>query len=65
MGAANALLDRGWGKASQTVTQNINEKRSALDWTTDELVAFLNDRRADREGTAETSEGEDGPDSVH
>ena len=62
VGAANALLDRGWGKPSQTITQNINEKRSALDWTTDELVAFLNDRRADREGTAETSEGDREPD---
>ena len=65
VGAANALLDRGWGKPSQTISQNIDEKRSALDWTTDELVAFLNERSADREGTAETSEGEDGPDSVH
>ena len=42
VGAANALLDRGWGKASQTITQNINDKRSALDWTTSELIAFLN-----------------------
>ena len=42
VGAANALLDRGWGKPAQTITQNINERRSALDWTTDELIAFLN-----------------------
>jgi len=25
-------------------------KRTALDWTTDELVAFLNEHQADRDG---------------
>jgi hypothetical protein len=63
--AANALLDHGWGKPAQTITQNINDKRSALDWTTDELVAFLNECREDGERTADASDGEDGSDSVH
>jgi hypothetical protein len=49
VGAANAILDRGWGKPAQTITQNINEKRSALDWTTDELVTYISERRAARE----------------
>jgi hypothetical protein len=65
VGASNALLDRGWGRPAQTVTQNVNDKRSALDWTTDELVAFLRERRADSDGASaeETSDGES--DSVH
>ena len=28
VGAANALLDRGWGKPAQTVTQTIEQQRS-------------------------------------
>ena len=41
--ASNMLLDRGWGKPAQTANQNIDEKRSATDWSQEELVAFLND----------------------
>ena len=65
VGEANALLDRGWGKPSQTISQNIDGKRSALDWTTDELVAFLNERSADREGATEKDGSETESDSVH
>ena len=40
--AACAILDRGYGKPAQTVNQELREKRSVLDWTTEELIAFLN-----------------------
>src|SRR5215831_12492586 len=72
--AANSILDRGWGKPAQTTTTTITEKRSALDWTTDELVAFLNEHAPDGQGAPE-AEASDGapakkagdrePDSVH
>jgi hypothetical protein len=41
--ASNMLLDRRWGKPAQTVNQNIDEKRSATDWSQEELVGFVND----------------------
>jgi hypothetical protein len=63
--AAGHILDRGWGKPMQTTTTTVNEKRSALDWTTSELVAFLNERRADRERDPEAEAGDREPDSVH
>jgi hypothetical protein len=63
--ACNALLDRGWGKPAQTITQNINAKRSALDWTTDELVNFLRERHPDSDGTATNKAGDSESDSVH
>ena len=47
--AASAILDRGWGKPAQTVNQNIDEKRCATDWSDEELIAFLNDCRAQAE----------------
>jgi hypothetical protein len=40
-------MDRLDGKPHQTVEASIDDKRSALDWTTDELLAFLNERRAE------------------
>jgi hypothetical protein len=63
--ACNALLDRGWGKPAQTITQNINAKRSALDWTTDELVDFLRERRADSDVAPTNKAGDSESDSVH
>ena len=50
--AACALLDRGYGKPAQESTVTIDDKRSAADWTRDELVAFLNDARTGRKGAA-------------
>ena len=47
--AANALLDRGWGKPGVMVFQHIEEKRCATDWSDEELVAFLNDCRANEQ----------------
>ena len=63
--AANSILDRGWGKPAQTITQNINDKRTALDWTTAELVEWLSEHATDGDGApaAKASDGE--PDSVH
>src|SRR5262249_33752609 len=56
--AANSILDRGWGKPAQTTTTTMNEKRSALDWTTDELVAFLNEHATDGDGAPEEKKGD-------
>jgi len=41
--AVKQIWDRLDGKPAQSITTEINEKRSALDWTTEELVAFLNE----------------------
>ena len=49
--ASNALLDRGWGKPAQTMNANVNEKRSATDWTRAELVAFLDNCKRERSKT--------------
>jgi hypothetical protein len=65
VGAANALLDRGWGKPAQTVTQIINDKRSTLDWTTDELVAFLRERQSPGDRAPKKKANDREPDSVH
>jgi hypothetical protein len=40
-----------------------DEKRNALDWTTDELVAWLSEHATDGDGAPEESDRE--PDSVH
>jgi hypothetical protein len=72
--AANSILDRGWGKPAQTTTTTITEKRSALDWTTDELVAILNEHATDgdeapekkkSDGAPAKKAGDREPDSVH
>jgi hypothetical protein len=51
--AVKEIWDRLDGKPHQAVEASIDDKRSALDWTTAELVAFLNERRADRDGAPE------------
>jgi hypothetical protein len=63
--AANALLDRGWGKPAQTITQNVNDKRSALDWTTDELVDFLRERQSAGDGAPKKKTSNGKSDIVH
>jgi hypothetical protein len=45
--AVKEIWDRLDGKPHHTVEASIDDKRSALDWTTDELLAFLNERRAE------------------
>jgi hypothetical protein len=39
--AANCILDRGWGKPAQMVQADIKPKRSILDWSTEELLAII------------------------
>src|SRR5262249_8199389 len=63
--AANSILGRGWGKPARTITQNINEKRSALDWTTAELVAWLDEHATDGDGAPAAKASDREPDSVH
>jgi hypothetical protein len=47
--AVKEIWDRLDGKPQQPKEPIIAEKRTALDWTTEELVAFLNEQQADRE----------------
>jgi hypothetical protein len=56
--ACRELLDRGYGKPEQHASVDL-DKRDATDWTTDELVAFLNDCRA-RGGQIDPADGGDG-----
>lgn len=63
--AIKEVADRLDGKPAQESTVTIDDKRESTDWTRAELVAFLNDARAGRDGTA-AARGRDGePDSVH
>jgi len=64
VGAANALLDRGWGKPAQAIAQTIEQKRNVREWTTGELIAYLNETR-DSDAAAEEASGDADPDSVH
>ena len=48
--ASNMLLDRGWGKPGVMVFQNVEEKRTVMEWSTAELVAFLDDCKANERG---------------
>jgi hypothetical protein len=41
--AANALLDRGFGRPTSIVDTHIEDKRDIREWTTEELDAFLNE----------------------
>ena len=61
--AAVAILDRGWGKPDATLI--LEDKRDAVDWTRDELVAFLNNARNGGERTVETNGRDPDADSVH
>ena len=48
--ASNMLLDRGWGKPGVMVFQNVDEKRTVREWSTAELVSFLDDYKANERG---------------
>ena len=50
--AVKEIADRLDGKPAPTVTAETSEKRSEFDWTDDELLALLNERRASRERAA-------------
>jgi hypothetical protein len=43
----------------------LEEKRDHLDWTTEELIAFIEDARTDGDKTADADEGDGKPDQVH
>lgn len=59
------IADRLDGKPAQESTVTIDDKRDATDWTRDELVAFLNDRRNGSDGAAKANGREKQPDRVH
>lgn len=64
MPAIKEVFDRLDGKPAQTVDMNV-EKRTASDYTRDELVTFLADA-ANRSGGASEEDGRDrASDSVH
>ena len=49
--ASDMLLNRGWGKPGVMVFQNVDEKRTVREWSTAELVAFLDDCKRERSET--------------
>jgi hypothetical protein len=65
VGAAVALLDRGYGKPHQESLVTFEDKRDAADWSRDELVAFLNDTGTGSESAPKASGRERKPDRVH
>ena len=62
--AVKEIWDRLDGKPQQTVGAAIDDKRSALDWTTAELVAWLSDHASDGEGAPAKKAGDREPDSA-
>lgn len=69
--AANALLDRGWGKPAQEMTINEGEtsiERLLEQFTDSDLAAALAGLKAigsgDNQGTEQT-DAQEGPDRVH
>lgn len=65
MAAIKEVADRLDGKAVQESTVTFDDKRDGTDWTRDELVAILNDRRTSSNGAAKTNGRDREPDSVH
>lgn len=67
--AANALLDRGWGKPQQSMTLNDERPGDITEYTDEELTQIIVDTvgRVDRAlaDTDRTEDGTDEPDSVH
>jgi hypothetical protein len=63
--AVKEIWDRLDGKPNQTVEASIDDKRTALDWTTSELVTWISERRADRAGAPKKNASDTEPDSVH
>ena len=44
--AANAILDRGWGKPRQLLHAEVRDKRSLHDWSDDELLEIIERSKA-------------------
>lgn len=63
--AFQQIADRLDGKPAQESTVTIDDKRDASDWSRAELVAFLNDARASREGAAAADGSGREPDRIH
>lgn len=63
--AMQQIADRLDGKPAQESTVILDDKRDASDWSRDELVAFLNNARAGREGVAEADGRGAKSDRVH
>lgn len=63
--AARELLDRGWGKATQTIEATIDDKRDAADWTREELVSFIHDAGTGSSGAAKANGRGGKSDRVH
>jgi hypothetical protein len=58
------IADRLDGKPAQESTVTVN-KHDACDWTRDELVAYLHERRAGGNGAATSNGSGSGPDKLH
>ena len=63
--AMQQIADRLDGKPAQESTVTIDDKRDATDWSREELVAFLRERRADRERATVTAGSSRQSDRVH
>ena len=64
--AATALLDRGFGKPTQSSTSDPGDFRKATDYTDAELIAIIEaDEKLGGEGVPTAQAGEEEPDSVH
>src|SRR5262249_30764858 len=61
--AVKEIWDSLDGKPQQTVEASIDDERTALDWTTAELVAWLSEHATD--GAPEKKASDREPDSVH
>ena len=63
--AMQQIADRLDGKPAQESTVILDDKRDATDWTRGELVAFLDNARAGREGASKANGRGGKPDRVH
>lgn len=63
--AMQQIADRLDGKPAQESTVTIDDKRDATDWSREELVTFLNDARARRDGAPEKVGSSSKPNRVH
>jgi hypothetical protein len=63
--AVKEIWDRLDGKPPQPVEASIDDKRTALDWTTAELVAWLSEHATNGDGAPAKEAGDREPDSVH
>lgn len=65
MPAIKEVFDRLDGKPAQTVDMNVEDKRTAADWTREELVNFLANAADGSTRAAEADGGDGKPDSLH